>query len=246
MTGTLAGAVALAACLVSGAGGASAQAAPVSYRFDIAPQPLDRALAELATVSGVDIAYRQSLAAGHKSGTVRGTYPAPVALQMLLRGTGLAARFTGPRAAIIFEAETTDAPAANRSATSRGGPSLRLDMAVVRAPATIIGTRDRTAHRDYAMAVQNEVREWLRVDGAYRGRAFRLQLRLSVDPRGVLHDVMITRPTADQAWDRHVVRILANRPLSTSPPPDLTGPLAFEVVSDRVPDESPRPRARRP
>jgi len=238
----MATAAALAACPLTADGGAAAQIPARTHRFDIPAQPLARALAQFATVSGIDIAYRQSLAAGRRSSPIRGEHTAPVALQMLLQGTGLAARFTGARAAIIYEPGAVDAVAPRRGASA--APALRLDMAEVRAP-VMIGTRDRGGHHRYAMAVQGEIRELLRTDGAYEGRAFRLEIRIAVDVDGVIREVTIRRPSGEPDWDRHVVAALTGRALSSPPPEDLSEPLSFEIVSDPLPD--PRSgRARRP
>lgn len=228
-----AAAVLLAACLLTIAGNAAAQTLTRTHHFDIPVQPLASALAQFATVSGVDIAYRQSLAAGRRSSPVRGEYPAPVALQMLLQGTGLAARFTSARAVIIYEPGAIDAVAPRRGASE--APPLRLGMAEVRAP-VMIGARDRSGHHRYAMAVQSEIREFLRTDGAYEGRSFRLEVRIAVDREGVIREVRIRRPSGEPDWDRHVVAALTGRVLSSPPPEDLSEPLSFEVVSDALAD----------
>lgn len=207
------------------------QAASRSLAFDIPEQPLAGALARFATVSGVDIAYPQHLALGRRSHPVRGPLPPPVALQTLLQGTGLAARFTGPKAAIVYVPGAVDTPVPRRGAAA--APALRLDMAEVRAP-IMVGTRDRSAHQRYAMAVQNEVRALLQGAGGYEGHAFRLEIRLAVDPGGVIRQVAIRRQSGEPAWDRHVASALTGRSLSIAPPADLAEPLAFEVVSDRL------------
>lgn len=235
--------VAIIAFMLAGSHPVLAQTRGETHRFDIPAQPLAGALAEFATVSGVDIAYRQSLATDGRSSPVHGEYPAPVALQMLLRGTGLAARFTGPRAVIIFAPGAVDAVAPRRGASA--APSLRLDMAEVRAP-VMVGKPDRSGHYRYAVAVQSEIRELLRTDGAYEGRAFRLEIRILVDKGGVIRDVSIRRASGEPARDRHVVAALTGRVLSSPPPRDLAEPLTFEVASDRLADRTMRRGEARP
>jgi hypothetical protein len=232
-------ALAIIGCALMAAAQAVAQVPGDARRFDIPEQPLTGALAQFATISGVDIAYRQSLAVGRRSSAVHGEVPAAVALQSLLRGTGLSARFTGPRAAIVFEPGASEVTAPRRGAST--APSLRLDMAEVRAP-IMVGARDRSAHRRYATAVQSEIRELLRSDGGYEGRAFKLEIRIAVDAQGVIREVSVSRPSGEPAWDRHVAAALNGRTLSSPPPSDLTEPLLFEVVSDRLADRTP-PRA---
>lgn len=221
-------AIACLVCLFLAAQPARAQPS-VTTRFDIASQPLASALAEFAGVSGVDIAYRQNLAVTRRSGPVRGDLSAPVGLHLLLEGTGLVARFTGPRAAIIFEPGATDVPAPRRGGAAI--PSLRLDMAEVRAP-MMVGSPDRAGHRHYALAAENEIRAWLRDADDYEGRALRLEIRIFVDPRGRIRQVTVRRPSSEAAWDAQVARILTGRSLSHPPPGDLSEPLVFEVVSD--------------
>lgn len=213
--------------------------------FDIRAQPLAAALARFATESGVDIAYRQSLANDRRSSPVQGEYPAAVALRMLLRDTGLSARFTGPRAAIIFETGPTEAAAPRPEATIGATPALRLEMAEVRAP-IMVGMRDRSSHRRYAMAVQGEIRDLLRSDASDRRQSLRLEIRITVDRHGVIHDVAIRRPSGDDVWDRQVLATLTNHSLSQPPPADLSEPLMFEVASDRVADHARRQVEDRP
>lgn len=205
-------------------------------RYDIAAQPLASALAEFATVSGVNIIYPQSLARGRRSTGISGVHTAPVALQAILRDTGLSVRFTGPSAAVIFlpGAPAASAPAGGAAAT--GLPALQLDMAEVRAP-LIIGTRDRTGHNRYAMAVLEEIRTVLRDEGGYQGRTYRIDLALAISVEGRIGDVALVRPSGSRAWDDHVVRTLRGRLLSAPPPTDLRGSIRFAVETDSFSSE---------
>lgn len=62
---------------------------------DIAAQALDQALLALARQANVDIAAPASLTNGRTSRAVRGAMSAERALNVMLEGTGLAARKTG-------------------------------------------------------------------------------------------------------------------------------------------------------
>lgn len=223
----------LVACPSPALDRAAAQTIAQTYRFDIPAQPLASALAQFATIGGVDIAYRQSLAAERSSSAIRGNYTAPVAVQMLLRGTGLAARFTDARAVIIYDAVVVDAGGQRREISE--GRALKLNMAEVRAP-LMVGARDQSAHRRYAVAVQSEISELLRTDGSYQGRPSRLEIGIAVGGDGEIRKVTIHRPSAEPGWDRRVVRALAGHVLSTPPPNDLSGSLSFEVVSSTLAD----------
>lgn len=215
---------------------AMAQGSPQTEerRYDIAAQPLASALAEFGSVSGVNIIYPQSLARGRRSTAISGVHTAPVALQTILRDTGLSVRFTGPNAAVIFlpGAPTAAAPSAPMS----GLPALQLDMAEVRAP-LIIGTRDRTAHNRYALAVLEEIRRVLQNEGGYQGRTYRIDIALAISAEGRIGDVALVRPSGSRAWDDHVVRTLRGRTLSTPPPADLSGTIRFAVETDSFSSE---------
>jgi len=60
--------------------------------FDIAAQPLDKALDAFGNASGIQIFYETSVTAGHRSTAVKGTLAPMTALRTLLRETGLTAR----------------------------------------------------------------------------------------------------------------------------------------------------------
>src|SRR3546814_11727709 len=68
----------------------------------VASEPRSRGLGVFALVSGVDIFYEAGLAIGHRSAAIDGRYAPATALRALLAGTGLSARFTGRKAAIVF------------------------------------------------------------------------------------------------------------------------------------------------
>jgi hypothetical protein len=224
-------AVALLVGAFVGAGGALAQAPAERRTYDIPAQPLTDALAAFATVSGVDIAYRQSLSSGRRSSPLNDDFSAPEALRRLLHGTGLAARFTGPRAAIVYSPGAPDAVAPRRG--NADIPSLRLDMAEVRA-SIMIGVGDHDAHYRYAAAVQDEIGEILRSEGGYQGRSLRIEIRVAIDPAGVIREIGLRRPSSEPEWDRRVIAALTGRSLSRPPPENLSEPLNFEVETDRL------------
>ncbi|MET0985897.1 MAG: STN domain-containing protein, partial [Steroidobacteraceae bacterium] len=61
----------------------------VSYRFDIAQQPLPQALRKYAQTAGQEIVFTENLFDGTKPVTLQGDYTAADALEQLLQGTGL-------------------------------------------------------------------------------------------------------------------------------------------------------------
>lgn len=197
--------------------------------YDIPAQPVSLALASFARVSGVDILYENALGAGRMSSPVRGTMSPQAALRALLIGTGLSARFTEPRAAIVY---LTTGPAPRAAAEAAGLPELRLGLAEVRAP-VMIGTPDRSGYQRYAQAALLDIRSLLGEDPDLRGQVFRLQVSLKVSPDGLIERVTLLRGSGDERRDAHIRRILLGRSL-TPPPAGLREPLYFEVATDRL------------
>ncbi|MEA3390824.1 TonB C-terminal domain-containing protein [Sphingopyxis indica] len=228
------------------AGAAAAQTAPAMQerRYDIPAQPVAQAIAEFATVSGVNIIYRQSLAGARQSTPLSGVYAAPAALRHLLQGTGLSARFTGPNSAVIFvEGQPPPTDRAGNAVTA--SPSaLHLDMAEVRAP-RLVGRRDPSAYNHYAQRVQTEIFERLKRDGAYEGRSFRIEIAVSVDPTGRIDEVRLMRGSSEPDWDARVRQILFGTLISSPPPEGLSRSMRFEVETDRFAGREARPGGRR-
>lgn len=197
--------------------------------YDIPAQSVSMALARFARVSGVDILYENALGSGRTSSPVQGVMSPQAALRTLLRGTGLSARFTEPKAAIVF---LTAGPVPRAAADAADLPELRLGMAEVRA-SPMIGTPDRSGYQRYAQAALLDIRGLLNDDPELRGRVFRLQISLKVSPQGVIERVVLLRGSGDVGRDAHIRRLLLGRSL-TPPPVGLREPLYFEVTTDRL------------
>ena len=211
---------------------ARAQEAPPSVAeqsYDIPAQNVSLALASFARVSGVDILYENALGSGRTSSPVRGTMSPQAALRALLIGTGLSARFTEPKAAIVY---LTTGPAPRAASETAGLTELRLGLAEVRAP-VMIGAPDRSGYQRYAQAALLDIRSLLTEDPQLRGRVFRLQVSLKVNPDGLIERVVLLRGSGDAGRDAHIRRILLGRSL-TPPPVGLREPLYFEVTTDRL------------
>lgn len=80
--------------------------AGASFTLDIPAQPLSRALRALADQSGLQIAYRTSIAAGTQAPALRGTMTADQALSRLLARSGLSFAFSGANTVTILDART--------------------------------------------------------------------------------------------------------------------------------------------
>ena len=65
--------------------------------FDIAAQAIDGALDKFAAATGFQVFYETALTAGHQSQSIKGMFDPAAALSLLLEGSGLTAKFIGPR-----------------------------------------------------------------------------------------------------------------------------------------------------
>jgi hypothetical protein len=88
--------------------------------FDIPVQPLARALMAYGTVTGLEVYYNAAVAQGRVSAAVTGAFTPAVALRMLLQGSGLVPRMTGPGDFTVVPAPHV-APAAATSVAWAGG-----------------------------------------------------------------------------------------------------------------------------
>jgi hypothetical protein len=69
---------------------------PTPIDFDIPEQPLARALMAYGALTGLGVYYNAAVAQGRVSAEVKGEFTPTVALRMLLQGSGLVPRMTGP------------------------------------------------------------------------------------------------------------------------------------------------------
>lgn len=210
-----------------------AQDTPPRHAYAIPAQRLSRALAHFSEVSGVDVLLDDPRSGERRSAALNGTYSAPQALTVMLAGTGLVARFTSARSAVIVAQGAVAAPAAG-PAVARGGRSgavIELDTMRVTAPRMIGGT-GRIPDRAFLSAMAGQIRRIV-IDGAVFGASNREQLRIQTRIRGdgTLHDVRIVGPIGDARRDAGIIQLLDGRRLDLAPPADMRQPLMFDVAA---------------
>ena len=210
-------ALALSACLLmtlmtfvrpaagADAGEAGAQA---SVRFDLPAQPLDAALVVFGEMTGYSVLVSSQLAAGRMAAPVRGEYTPAEALQRLLVGTQLGARFSGSKAfTLLALAGEASAPA---PAAAPGEP-------VAAAPAL----------QAYAAVLQRSLtRALCRLHPDAFGR-YRLAFQLWLDERGKVRDVHVLEPSGVAQRDRAVLARLRSLLMDGAPPSGLPQPLTI-------------------
>lgn len=102
----------------------AASVAPARIAFDIPAQDLNGAILTFAQKAGVRVFFDTSRLGGRRSTAVAGTLSAPEALDVLLRGTGLAYNFTAPNR-VTIEAPTGSVSSGNT------GDAIELDTIAV-------------------------------------------------------------------------------------------------------------------
>ncbi|PJC96984.1 secretin and TonB N terminus short domain protein [Janthinobacterium sp. BJB1] len=207
-------ALALSACLLmtfmtfmrpaAGAAGNDA-GAPATVRFDLPAQPLDAALVAFGEVTGYSVLVSSQLAAGRTAAPVRGDYTPAEALQRLLAGTQLGARFSGSNAFTLLA--LADAPAAPAPAP-------------VAAPAA-------PPLQGYAAVLQRSLtRALCRLHPDAFGR-YRLAFQLWLDERGKVRAVHVLEASGVAQRDNAVVQRLRSLLMDGAPPMGLPQPLTI-------------------
>jgi len=199
--------------------------------YEIGAQPLDNALARFSEISGVDVLLREASASQRRSPAVSGELTAIEALARLLEGSGLVARFTSARSAIVVPAERAGDPWIAPSGESGGGQALlSLDMMRVTAPRMIGAPRSNPAEGIFAQQLVVAIRRVVMERSVFAGgRTTDIRIATRIGSDGTLHDVRIVRESRDAAADLRLKELLEGLALGLLPPEGLRQPLIFDV-----------------
>ncbi len=182
-----------------------ARAQPALH-FDIASQPLQSALEAYGALTDVSLLYDSSLTAGRVSAPVQGDMPARAALQVLLEGSGLTARYTGAKTVALVPSRrstTDDAEAA---------------------PAETVSARR------YFGLVQARVHDAFCAQPVLAQGARRIALRLWIDAAGQIGPVALLGSSGDATVDKLVVTSLQGVRIGEPVPPSLAQPFTFVIL----------------
>lgn len=208
-------ALALSACLLmtlmtfvrpAASADAGDAGAPATVRFDLPAQPLDAALVAFGEMTGYSVLVSSQLAAGRMASPVRGEYTPAEALQHLLAGTQLGARFSGSNAfTLLALAAEPSAAAAAPSVPVAAAPALQAYAAVLQRSLT---------------------RALCRLHPDAFGR-YRLAFQLWLDERGKVRDMHVLEPSGVAQRDRAVQQRLRSLLMDGAPPAGLPQPLTI-------------------
>lgn len=209
--------------------GSSPPAGREDQFYDLPAQPLADALEAVATRSQISIAFEPGVVSTRRSRRMTGRFPPQIALRGILAGSGLVARFTGPRSAIVYDPKQPSASINAEPANhATGRQAMTFDLAVVRAPQTI-GQRDPAAVNAYIHRAESAMRGMFVGDPAYRNMSFQLRIALSVDIQGRIVRATPIRIHGGPVRDDDVARVVLGRDLGV-PPAGLRQPLRFDIT----------------
>lgn len=177
-----------------------------SASLSIPAQTLADALYTYSSVMGIEILVPGDLVAGRRSNAVSGTFTPTDALNALLKGTGLAPRYTQ------FGAFTL-APAEQSKARSQAW------------------TPD---YPDYSAALQQAVTQTLCRLDQHKSDPRRTLLRLWVAPSGAVTRVSVTGVSDDARPDARLAGLLGQLVIQPPPPVGLSQPSTLVVQPGRA------------
>lgn len=180
--------------------------------FDIPAQPLPEALQLYGEITGVAVLIDAHLLGGLRSAPVRGEYPPPQALHLLLDGTGLAPRFVEGGAFTLVAA-----PLAVESAASPG---------IIGAPTPAA----EVARRRAAQVMQRGLEQALCGSRLTRPGSYRVSLRFWLDPvNGRIRDPQLLHSSGGPERDAALLQRLRGLALPGLPP-DLPQPVTLLLL----------------
>ncbi len=171
--------------------------------FDIAAQPLEGALERYGDVTGWAVLYNADLARGQRSTAIRCLFTADFALQVLLGGTGLAARHTSDTSIMLAAASA-------------------LPAALATAAPTLVG--------DYYGEIQGSIRKALCANARSRPGSYRVAARFWIDAAGTLQGYRRLGSSGDQDSDRAIDAVLRNLKFRDRPPLGFAQPITIAIV----------------
>lgn len=192
--------------LVSAVLPASAQSATneTPIEFYIPVQPLVSALRLYGDTTGREAIYKANLATGRIAGHVQGVLTPTEALDRLLAGTGLSARFVADGAFVL----------------SAPPPAVR----------TAITPTQSSAHRRYYALIQESLLDSLCQHGSARPGRYRMIAVFWIAPSGAVEDALRVGTTGTVDVDQQIDAMLRGMRFSEPPPAGFAQPVRIMIV----------------
>jgi hypothetical protein len=180
--------------------------------LDIAAQPLATALEAYCAAAGIQMFVDTGSIAGRRSVAVQGEFTRADALQRLLSGTGLAARFVGEQGFTLVAQPSSEADA---DASKRA-----------------LLVRQRFA--GYSAKLQTTLRKALCRSEETRPGTYRFVGRLWIGPPGIVSRAELITSTGSDARDAALLAVLQGAAIGEAPPPDLPQPVTLLLAADKT------------
>ncbi|RIX76273.1 TonB-dependent outer membrane receptor [Acidovorax cavernicola] len=204
---------------------AAAQNAAEVVRFDLPAQPLEASLAVFGRITGHSVLVASSLTRGREAAAVQGDFAPREALQRMLAGSGLAARYTGANAFTLVPVKT--------SAADLQEPHTTANTALAgNGPASLA----------YAGLLQRAITRVLCIAQPDAFGRYRLALQLWIDPVGGVSDARLLEGSGVPSRDAAVLASLRGSGLGLeAPPPALAQPVTLLLTPRPDPARDCRP-----
>jgi hypothetical protein len=183
---------------------AQSRASIREMQFDIPEQPLDAALEAYIQVTGLQVLYQSALVMSRSSTAVRGQFTSEKAIERLLAGTNLVARYTAEGAFTIGP------PASAQDDAPIGRKIVDYDLFLGRAQQRIVASLCRNA--------------------ITRPGNYRAVLQFSIGPAGLVDGALLLGSTGDEARDRLVPNLLRGMAIGQAPPPAMPQPVTMLIA----------------
>lgn len=200
--------------LMMGARLAAAQAVAGNdvMRFDLPAQSLEISLSVFGRITGHSVLVASSLTGGREAAAVHGDFTPREALQRMLAGTGLTARYTGSDAFTLVSVP----PAERESASGRNAVKAN-------------GASSETAHAEvrFAGVLQASITRVLCSAQPDAFGRYRLGIQLWIDPTGDVSDARVLQGSGLAPRDAAVLASLRAMALDAPPPPGMAQPVTI-------------------
>ena len=187
---------------------AQAEAPPV--RLDLPAQDLEPALQAYSRATGMAVLVDRELTRGRRSMGVRGRFTAQEALAMLLKGSGLMARYARSDAFTLQLPQVRQSPAP-RDASSHSAARINTS---------------------YATALQQAIETSLCRSPLTRPGGFRALVQVWVNAHGVIEHSRLISSTGDEQRDEALVRGLDAARVERPAPSSLRQPVTLLLMPD--------------
>jgi len=176
---------------------------------------LGDALQSFGRRNGFDIVFPEQMVRGLTAGRVDPHANPYRALEQLLRGTGLVARFTRPNAVVLERAQSVRAP------------DMRLDNLEVRPPALARAQE----YQWYGQRLLDESLQVLRKTAGLAARSYGLFIYLWVDAEGRVVETRVYGGRGEQREADLVAATLKGLAMQLPPPADMPQPVGLRIAA---------------